>query len=120
MKTKSIIIFFIALFFSSCAKHYDKNANIEFVKDKYGKLLFAIKNKWGGFPLEMNLGPATITSDSGKKTTVDIFTDKYGHPIKYVWTSNNSFYFICTGPNGKLEDGQNDDYKINYDNGWKD
>lgn len=119
MKTKSIFIFFIVLFISSCAKQYDKKANIEYVKDKHGKMIFTIKDKWGGFPVEMSIGPATITSDSGKKVTFDIFTDKYGYPIKYIWTSNNSFYFICAGPNGKLEDGQNDDYKIIYDNGWK-
>ena len=108
------------LFIVSCAKPYDKKANIEFVKDKIGTTILNIKKNWGGLPIDISLDkPTTVTvkDDTGKITkTFDIilFKDKYGCPVKYVWTGNNSFYFLCVGPKGV------DDYKIVYDNGWKD
>ncbi len=119
---KNILLIFIVgvLFIASCAKPYDKKANIEFVKEKHGTAILRMKENWGALPVEMNLDKqttVTVKDDMRKiKKTYDVivFTDKYGYPIKHVWVNDNSFYFLCSGPKGT------DSYKILYDNGWKD
>jgi len=115
MRIKLLICFVISLLLLSCTKPYDKKANTEYVKDKCGKLIFSIKEKWGNFPV--SIGDKNNNwewdSSSGQKGTIPVFKDKYGRPVKYVWVDTNSFYFICTGPKDI------EDYKIVYDNGWK-
>jgi hypothetical protein len=120
MKKKSLIVFIFLLFLVSCSKPYDKKANIEFVKDNCGKIILTFKENLGSFPTEFENTTVTYISNSGEKRYFPLFRDKYGYPVNYVWTGNNSFYFVFVGANGKDDNGQMDDYKLVYDNGWQD
>jgi hypothetical protein len=97
---------------SGCAS-YDEAANRAYIKDKLGGIVLSYKQKHGQLPQTFE------QAHDDSKITLLNRGDLYGGAIVYEKVNDNSFYFLSFGANGRDDNGQGDDLKVEYNNGWR-
>ena len=90
----------------------DRAKNIEYMQDTLGAIVIEYRDEYGELPQQFDL--ALSKSD----TVLPHRGDRFGQPLIYQKTGQNSFYFLSYGKNGKYENGGGDDIKVIYDEGW--